>query len=151
MKRKIILETICSLLILLFVYTASSKLVDLHKTYHEMDNQPFPNWMTPFLVWGISLAELCTAGLLIFEKTKKSGLWASLILMSVFTGYIVAILLHAFNRVPCSCGGVIKQLGWMNHLYFNLFFITISGIALILLQKRPKIKKSSQFQQVAIT
>jgi hypothetical protein len=151
MRRNTIIEIICTLLILLFVYTASSKLIDFHKTYKEMDNQPFPNWMTPFLVWGISLLELTIAGFLLFNRTKKAGLWGSLILMTLFTGYIGAILLHFFSRVPCSCGGVIKQLGWTNHLYFNLFFVAIAALALVLMRKEAKKEQYEENRQVVFT
>ena len=148
-SRNLVIEIICTLLILLFVYTASSKLVDLPKSYHEMDNQPFQNWMTPYLLWGISLSELTVAGMLLFNKTKKAGLWGSLILMTLFTGYITAILLRFFDRVPCSCGGVVRKLGWYNHLYFNLFFMLISIIGLLLLRKkRPE---QSQLTEIVFT
>jgi len=150
MKRSTIVEIISTLLILLFVYTASSKLISLQTTYHEMNNQPFPNWMTPYLVWGISIAELCVAAFLIFDRTKKAGLWGSLVLMTLFTGYIGAILLHFFKRVPCSCGGVIKELGWTNHLYFNLFFIVIS-ISGLLLMRKQKEKPYAGGQEVVFT
>jgi putative oxidoreductase len=148
MKRNLIIEVICSLLILLFVYTASSKLIALTTTYQEMNNQPFPNWMTPYLVWGISLLELAIASLLLFNRTKKAGLWSSLILMTLFTGYIGAILLRFFDRVPCSCGGVLKQLGWTNHLYFNLFFVAIAAIGLWLIKKERKHQQYEQHQVV---
>jgi putative oxidoreductase len=151
MKRTIIVEIICTLLILLFVYTASSKLIDLKKTYFEMNNQPFPNWMTPYLVWGISLLELIIAGLLCFNRTKKAGLWGSLIIMTLFTGYIGSILLHFFARVPCSCGGVIKQLGWTNHLYFNLFFVAISIIGITLMRKQRNENEYLKSSQTAFT
>jgi putative oxidoreductase len=151
MKRNLIIEIICSLLILLFVYTAGSKLLDLRTTYREMNSQPFPNWMTPYLVWGISLLELAVASLLLFNRTKKAGLWSSLILMTLFSGYIGAILLRFFDRVPCSCGGVIKQLGWTTHLYFNLFFVGISIIGLWLMRKEQKREKYQQSHQVVFT
>jgi putative oxidoreductase len=151
MKRNLIIEIISSLLILLFVYTAGSKLLDLRTTYREMNGQPFPNWMTPYLVWGISLLELAVASLLLFNRTKKAGLWSSLILMTLFSGYIGAILLRFFDRVPCSCGGVIKQLGWTNQLYFNLFFVGISIIALWLMRKKRNPVQYGDSHQVVFT
>ncbi|HEV8285066.1 MAG TPA: MauE/DoxX family redox-associated membrane protein [Chitinophagaceae bacterium] len=151
MKRNLIIEIISALLILLFVYTASSKLLNLETTYGQMNNQPFANWMTPYLVWGISLAELLVSGLLMFKRTKNAGFWASLILMTAFTGYIAAILLRFFDRVPCSCGGVIKQLGWTNHLYFNLFFLGISAVGLLLLKKQKRQERYKETEKVVFT
>lgn len=151
MKRNLVIEIICSLLILLFVYTAGSKLLDLRTTYREMNYQPFPNGMTPFLVWGISILELGIAALLFFNKTKRKGLWASLMLMSAFTLYISAILLRFFDRIPCACGGVIKQLGWINHLYFNLFFVAIAIIGLKLMDIQRKKEQYEESNRVVFT
>jgi putative oxidoreductase len=58
--------------------------------------------------------------------------YASLFLMSAFTIYTVAILFHAFRYIPCSCGGVIRKLTWPQHLFFNLFFVGISILGIIL-------------------
>jgi putative oxidoreductase len=149
MKRKSILEIIYTLLIILFVYTASSKLVNIRETYAEIDKQPFPEWMTPYLVWIISLSELLVSALLLFKKTHQAGLWGALILMLLFTGYIGAILLNYFPFVPCSCGGVISQLGWQNHLYFNLCFVLISMLGLVLYTRHPT--EYDETQNVIIT
>jgi hypothetical protein len=120
-------------------------------TYVEMDRQPFPNWMTPYLVWGIGILELAVASLLFFPRTRKAGLWSSLILMTLFTAYIGSILLHFFDKVPCSCGGIVKQLSWENHLYFNLFFVAISILGLWLLRKEQKKQEYDQTQRVIFT
>ncbi|WP_442892031.1 hypothetical protein [Chryseobacterium sp. VD8] len=32
--------------------------------------------------------------------------------------------------MPCSCGGVIKNLTWPQHLIFNLFFVVITSLAI---------------------
>ena len=151
MKRSTGIEIICTFLIVLFLYTASSKLLHLQTTYREINSQPFPNWLTPYIVWGTSLIELLVVGLLMFDRTKKAGLWSSLILMTLFTAYVGAILLHIFSRVPCSCGGVIKQLGWTNHLYFNLFFLLMSFVGLALLRKIRSIKYNPVQKQVVFT
>lgn len=138
MKRKIIIEIISSLLILLFLYASVSKWLAWRTFIGEMNNQPFPNWMTPFLVWSIPFIEVIIAVGLIFEKTRVPALYASLALMSAFTIYTIVILLHAFKYIPCSCGGVIRKLTWPQHLFFNLFFV---GIALlgIVLKKREQV------------
>jgi hypothetical protein len=137
MKRKIIIEIISSLLILLFLYASVSKWLAFKTFIGEMNNQPFPNWMTPFLVWSIPFIEVLIAIGLIFEKTRVQSFYASLFLMLAFTIYTVAILLHAFKYVPCSCGGVIRKLTWPQHLFFNLFFVGISILGIILKKREP--------------
>jgi cytochrome b561 len=103
-----------------------------------MNNQPFPNWMTPYLVWSIPFIEVLIAIALIFEKSRLPALYASMALMLMFTIYSVAILLHAFKYVPCSCGGVIRKLTWPQHLVFYLFFVVISITGIILKKQEPE-------------
>lgn len=138
MKRKIIIELISSLLILLFLYASVSKWLAWRTFIGDMNNQPFPNWMTPFLVWSIPTIEVLIAVALIFERARVKAFYASLFLMLAFTIYTVAILLHAFKYVPCSCGGVIRKLTWPQHLFFNLFFVGISILGIIL-KKRESV------------
>ena len=135
MRRKIIIELISSLLILLFLYASVSKWLAFKSFVGDMNNQPFPNWMTPYLVWSIPSIEVLIVLLLIFDRTRLSGLYASLVLMLAFTIYTVTVLLHAFKYVPCSCGGVIRKLTWPQHLVFNLFFVGISVAGIILLKR----------------
>ena len=137
MKRKIIIEIISSLLILLFLYASVSKWLAFKLFIGEMNNQPFPNWITPVLVWSIPFIEVFIAVGLIFEKTRVPALYASLFLMLAFTVYTVAILLHAFKYIPCSCGGVIRKLTWPQHLFFNLFFVGISILGIMLKKRDP--------------
>lgn len=134
-RRQVFLETISALLIMLFLYASISKFLDFRTFIGEMNNQPFPNSLTPFLVWTIPSLEILISIALIFERTRLAGLYASLIFMILFTIYAGAILLHLFTYVPCSCGGVIKKLTWRQHLVFNLFFVAIS-IAGIILKRR---------------
>jgi len=137
MKRKIIIEIISSLLILLFLYASVSKWLAFKVFIGEMNNQPFPNWMTPWLVWSIPLIEIGIVAGLILEKTRLFAFYTSLFLMLAFTIYTVAILMHTFKYIPCSCGGVIRKLTWPQHLVFNLFFVGISLVGIILKKREP--------------
>jgi putative oxidoreductase len=136
MNRKIILEIISSLLILLFLYASASKFLDFSGFAGDMNNQPFPHWIKPWLLWGIPPLEVLISLALLFEKTRMAGLVASLALMLAFTIYSVLILLHFFRYVPCSCGGVIKKLTWGQHLVFDLFFVGLSLMGILFQRKR---------------
>lgn len=137
-KRSILIEIVCSLLILLFLYTGISKWLDFDLFIKDMNNQPFPNWITPVLVWTIPPLEVLIAIGLMFGKTRLSALYASVVLMLAFTIYAAAVLLHAFKYVPCSCGGIIRKLTWSQHIYFNVFFLGISLLGVILWKKELK-------------
>jgi hypothetical protein len=138
MTKKITLEISCSLIICLFLYASVSKWLDFRTFIGDMNNQPLPNVLTPWLVWGIPFSEVLIALALMFDRSRKAGLFGSLILMSAFTVYTVIILMHFFEYVPCSCGGVIKKLTWNQHLFFNLFFVGLSLLGLWLCKNNSK-------------
>lgn len=143
-KRKlVIIEVICAVLILLFLYAAMSKVLSPDAARHDMLNQPFPRWFTRKMVWLIPGVELLLVVLLIFEKTRDFGLWGSFCLLLIFTLYAVLILLKVFPYVPCGCGGVIRHLSWPQHLLFNLFFTGIAGFALVMRRQLQKSKLNS--------
>jgi putative oxidoreductase len=135
-KRQVLLESISALLILLFLYASLSKFLDFQRFIGDMNNQPFPKSMTFFLVWGIPSLEIAIALALIAERTRLAGLYASAALLGLFTLYTGAILLHFFAYIPCSCGGLIRKLSWRQHLVFNLFFMALSVIGIILQQRK---------------
>src|SRR6185312_1592211 len=123
MKRRIFLEVAAGLIILLFVYASTSKLIAFKKFIGEINNQPLPNSWTPFLSYCIPAAEIAIVLLLIWQRTRRLGFLISLIFMSVFTIYAAIILLHGFEYIPCSCGGVIEHLTWTQHLLLNTFYV----------------------------
>src|SRR5882757_9654254 len=135
MTRKIMVEVICSLLVLLFLYTSISKLLDFKHFIADMNNQPFPNWITPWLVRILPATEILIVVTLLFEKTRLAALWASFLVMLLFTIYTLLVLAKFFSIVPCSCGGVITKLTWGQHLVFNLFFMGISLAGIVLKKK----------------
>ncbi len=134
MKRKLIVEVIAFLLMLLFLFASVSKWLAFKTFIGDINNQPFPNWLTPWITNLLPPIEVMIVLALMFEKTRTAGLYASLILMTAFSIYSAAVLLKFFDYIPCSCGGIIKNLSWRDNLILNLFFVAIS-IAGILLRK----------------
>lgn len=130
MHKNILSEGGVALLILLFLYTALSKLLDFQAFHGQLLLQPFPRWSVVFLQWGLPAIELLACWLLLRRRTRLSGLYLSAALMAVFTGYIALVLSGAFGSIPCSCGGVLEQLSWEAHLLFNCFFVAIAIIAI---------------------
>lgn len=141
-SNKLIIEVAVLLLVILFLYTGISKLIDFRGFTYDLNNQPFPNSLTPLLSWVLPISEIAIAAALLFEKSRLLGLYASLILMGLFTVYTALVLLHAFEYVPCSCGGVIKHLTWPQHLIFNIFFLMMAFIAIRLYRQM----KPNQYQ-----
>ncbi|MCX2495208.1 hypothetical protein OQX63_17085 [Pedobacter sp. PF22-3] len=134
--KKTIAQVISAAFILLWVYTAGSKLTDFQSYKQEMSLQVFSPDFAAVLVYAIPFFEILCAILLLIKKTNKLGLALSLLLMLVFTGYILLIILGYFPKTPCSCGGIIKAMGWKAHLIFNIFFISASILSLFITLKQ---------------
>ena len=130
---------ICYCFIVLFLYAATAKLLDGQKFEVQIAKSPLLTDFAGILVWLVPVVEIVIAVLLFSPKTILAGLFAALGLMSLFTTYIVVILKFSEN-VPCSCGGVLENMSWQQHLVFNIFFVFMA-IAGILLQSKSKDKK----------
>lgn len=134
--RKVVIEIIAALLVLLFLYASVSKLLGFSLFVDEMNNQPFPNWMTPYLVVLIPGSEILIAVALLFDRSRMLGFYASLILLFLFTLYSALVMFNVFDYVPCSCGGMIKKLNWREHTLFTASFLILSITAIALYKKR---------------
>lgn len=130
MKKEITIQICCGLLIFLFLYTGLSKLTEFTLFTHDLYNQPFARPVIPYLRWTIPAIEITTAIFLSIKRTRLIGLLLSLAVMLLFTIYTSLVLLHFFEWVPCSCGGVLRFLSWPQHLIFNLIFTFIAIIGL---------------------
>lgn len=131
MKRKIILEVICFLFVLLFLYAAFTKLLDYQKFTVQVGQSPLLTGFGGTIPWLVISIEILVAGLLMFPRTRLVALFASFSLMTMFTAYIVAIL-NFSPYVPCSCGGVLEKLGWVEHLIFNGAFMVVALIGIFI-------------------
>ncbi|MGY3212455.1 MauE/DoxX family redox-associated membrane protein [Mucilaginibacter sp. HD30] len=119
-------ELIIFLLVLLWIYTASSKLMDFHHFKAQMHNQTLPRYLADILIYTLPPVEILAALLLVFQATRQAGFYLSALLMLLFTAYIGLVLLNYFGRVPCSCGGVLRMMNWKQHFLFNLFFLLLT-------------------------
>jgi hypothetical protein len=138
MKRSLLAELVVGLLILLFIYTASSKLLDFASFRHVLSRSPLIGNRAPVVAWTLPLIEILISLLLILPHTRLIGLWCSFGLMLAFTGYVSYMLAYT-PHLPCSCGGVFKQMTWKQHLVFNItyFLITLFGIWLYQPSAKP--------------
>ncbi len=122
------------LLIFLFTYTGMSKLMD-HDTFEvTILLSPIIKQQGAIISWLIPVSELLIVVLLLVSKYMRTGLLLSLLLMTMFTVYIAYMLLFVPN-LPCSCGGILKELSWSNHLLFNSFIIVLILISLFSIPK----------------
>lgn len=132
--KNTIVEVICSLLILLFIYSSLSKLSDYERFTVQLSKSPFITFISNFVAWSIPSIEILISLLLVIKRTRLIGLYASFFLMSLFTAYLITMLNFSYY-IPCSCGGVLENLSWNQHVVFNSFFIIISAAGAILQHK----------------
>jgi len=147
MKRSFFIEIISSLLILLFVYTAISKLLDYTSFRHVLSQSPLVGSQAAIASIALPVTELFIAALLFMPRTKLWGLYSSSALMALFTLYLGYMIAFTPN-LPCNCGGVLKQMTWNQHLVFNIFFTLLALAGIILYKKQLKRKHEEQAQVV---
>lgn len=133
-KRSLYIEIICSLLVILFIYTGVNKLIDYETFKVQLTRSPFVQPFADILAIALPVSELAISVLLIVQKKRLIGLYLSFLTMLLFTGYIAAMLYFSYY-VPCSCGGVLASLTWQEHLIFNIAF-TLLALSGILLQNK---------------
>ena len=129
MKRIVTTELISSLLILLFCYTALSKLFSVAHFEAVLEQSPLISSGAALLAWQVPLTELCIVLLLFFPHTRVAGLYGSLLLLGLFTIYLVYMVLFS-QHLPCSCGGVISSMSWPVHIGFNGVCIGATVVAI---------------------
>lgn len=127
-SAQILLDVLAFMFIFLFMYAAVSKLIDIQKFRVQISQSPmltnvsgFVSVVVPFVEVGISL-------LMIFARTRLLGFVGFFALMVMFTTYIYIIMNYS-EHVPCSCGGILQNMGWKDHLIFNAAFVALGGLA----------------------
>ncbi len=133
-NKTLVVDIICFAYFLLFLYVASSKLLAYEKSELEMSKSPIITDFAFLLVWLVPTIETIIAILLMIKRTIMFALYSALALMSLFTAYIIAIL-NFSDTIPCSCGGVLEKMSWNEHLVFNIIFMLMAIIAIVLQTK----------------
>lgn len=129
MKKLPVVQITSSLLILLFAYTAISKLFIYRAFTRTLSESPLIHNGADTIAWLLPATELIVVLLLFFEGTRRVGMYASLLLLVLFTLYLLYMVLFVAD-LPCSCGGVLSKMSWQQHVFFNLFFIVVNLIGI---------------------
>jgi hypothetical protein len=128
-RQNLIINACLFLLVVLFTYTAINKLFAINRFRFQLETFPWLNAHPIAVAWTIILTEIIIVILLISPRRTRMGFMASLILLSLFTIYLLTMLFTA-SSLPCTCGGVLQQLSWPQHIAVNLLFIGISILGL---------------------
>ena len=129
--KNIIVETICILYAVLFFYAAINKLMDYQKFQVQLGQSPLLSAYADWVAIVVPILEIIFALLLFYKPLRQIALYCCCFLMVMFTTYII-IILNFSSFVPCSCGGVLEKLGWTEHLIFNIVFVALAIVAILL-------------------
>jgi len=137
--RIIIIEIICLLYLMLFLYAAATKLLDFEHFRIQLGQSPLLSPFAELVAVIVPLIEILICILLSIPRYRLIGLFSAYVLMVMFTAYII-IILNFSSFVPCSCGGVLEKLSWKQHIIFNLFFVVLAGAGILLHYTNSRIK-----------
>ncbi|MHC5202134.1 MauE/DoxX family redox-associated membrane protein [Myroides sp. LJL119] len=124
-------------LVVLFVYASVSKLIVFSEFQIQLTQSPLLSAYAKLISYLVIITELILAVILASKKTRLLGLYLSYGLMLAFSLYIYLILNYS-DFVPCSCGGVLENLGWNEHLWFNIIVSCLTIVAAYLLENKDK-------------
>jgi uncharacterized membrane protein YphA (DoxX/SURF4 family) len=145
MKTKtLFIEIVNYLFLFLFVYTAYSKFTEHERFAQVLTVSPHIGATFAQLIsWFIPIIETVIAIILIAPTLRKIAMTATLGLMTIFTIYLI-FMVASGSKLPCSCGGVISEMNWKQHIWFNISLIILAIISMVFQKKmqRPDEKNS---------
>lgn len=115
----------------LFTYAAISKILDFNRFRIQIGQSPLLSAFAGIFSIAVPIIELIIVALLCIPKYRITALFSSFCLMVMFTAYIFLILNYS-SYVPCSCGGILEKMGWTEHLIFNLVFVILALVGIML-------------------
>ena len=141
--KPIFVKAITYFFILLFIYASVSKLLDFEDFQVQLAQSPMLGAYAGVVSLLVIISELIIVYLLVIQKFRLTGLYASLGIMSAFTIYIYLILNYS-DSIPCSCGGILEKMDWNQHLIFNLCCVLLLIVAIIISNVTKTIKLMSR-------
>ena len=126
-----IIDSICCLFIILFLYASLNKLQDFQKFNIQLAKSPLLTTLSGWIAWLVPALEILVVFLLLTKRFQLLGLYAAYFLMVLFSAYIIAIL-NFSKYIPCSCGGILQNMSWIEHLIFNIVFIVLAIIGVLI-------------------
>jgi hypothetical protein len=137
LKKKTIVEIVCFLFTTLFVYASLSKFIEYEKFTVQLGQSPLLTAFAKWIAWLIPSLEILISLMMTLPKLRLIGLYASFSLMVMFTTYIIAITKFS-DYIPCSCGGILQNMSWNQHLIFNVAFVFLAIIAIMIYPEKKR-------------
>jgi len=129
-ETKIILLSLAVLA--LWIYVVFYKITDFRDFTSGIHRQPIPGFVQQAVIWLLPPIETMLILLFLKKRWRIYGFLLSALLLTIFTFYISFGLAGAFGKLPCGCGGLIKDLSLSQHIIFNLVFASLSVLGFVL-------------------
>lgn len=127
--RELTVKSIVLLFGCLFLYTAVSKIVSHGDFVLALAMSPYIDGKAELVGLAIPIIELLIVALLMFEKFRRKGLIASLVLVAAFTIYLI-YMVATVDKLPCTCAGVISEMTWRQHIGFNILLMCVATVGI---------------------
>ena len=131
MKKTLLADIIALFFMALFVYTGVAKLSEVHSFKEQLSSSPFLAPLAGIVIWALPIVEILLAIGLMIPRLRLKALYATLGLMSLFTIYVI-VLLVIDDHLSCSCGGIIEELSPRQHVLFNTACVILSAVAIVI-------------------
>ena len=141
--KKQAMNIIVFLLILLFAYAGSVKLFDYTTFSIQLSKSPLIFDRADQIALVLPISEIIIAFMLLTDKYRLQGLYLSFFTMLTFTLYLLYMVNFSYY-IPCSCGGILGRMSWNVHIVFNIFFVAISAIGVIIYKTETIPKHAKQ-------
>ncbi len=138
------------LFVLLFTYAAVSKLLDFENFQVQLGQSPLISSFASWVSISIPAIELVIVMGLMIPKFRNFALYAFYMLMVMFTAYIYIVLNYS-ESIPCSCGGILEDMNWTEHLWFNIGFVVLAAAAILMQENKTGVLRKSLLFLITLT
>ena len=138
--KKAITEGLSIMFILLFTYAAVNKLQQMNNFRTQLEQFPFIGDYATWIALAVPAMLIVASALFFFERVRVIAFFTSLLIMLLFTLYILGVLNFA-SSIPCSCAGVFSSWSWNEQLYFNIGVLLLAVVGIILTSRLRKSKQ----------
>lgn len=127
-SKRTIFSGIVFILAIAFWYAAINKIWSaerLNEFKTSLRQFPLIGIYAGILVYLLPLVEILIGFAIVYRPIQKMGLLAYLIIIIIFTLYIIYLEISGAH-LPCPCGGLSKYLTWEQHIGINILLIYVS-------------------------
>ncbi|WP_442590872.1 MauE/DoxX family redox-associated membrane protein [Pedobacter sp. AW31-3R] len=112
-------------LMFLFFCAAEVHIMNVDAFANFLHRMPLLESVGVVLAYLITVLEMSIVILLLLPSTRELGLFISLILLIIFTTYLIYIISIAAH-LPCPCEGIMGGLTWTQCLGLNLLLVALN-------------------------